>query len=89
MSAILFPLPAAFAVNPIGVTGEGISAIRGAAEHVSRRVNWLTEIVCPDLPYYDKPTCSSRIALLSAALSAKEEKSWFKRIFNSFGGRKK
>lgn len=75
--------------NTISVTGEGISAIRGAAEHVSRRVNWLTEIVYPDLPYYDKPTCSSRIALLSAALSTKEEKSWFKRIFNSFGGRKK
>lgn len=75
--------------NTISVTGEGISAIRGAAEHVSRRVNWLTEIVFPDLPYYDKPTCSSRIALLSAALSKKAEKSWFKRIFNSFGGRKK
>ncbi|MBR2442549.1 MAG: hypothetical protein IKB20_05770 [Clostridia bacterium] len=75
--------------NTISVTGEGISAIRGAAEHVSRRVNWLTEIVFPDLPYYDKPTCSSRIALLSAAISTKEERGWFRRIFNCFGGRKK
>ena len=75
--------------NTISVTGEGISGIKGAAEHIAKRVNWLTETVYPDLPYYDKPTCSSRIALLSAALAEKKEEGWLRRIFNNFGGRKK
>jgi cell division ATPase FtsA len=78
-----------FAVNPIGITGEGISAIAGAAEHISKRLNRLTEIIYPDLPYYDKPTFSSRISLLNMALSDKQKRGWFKRIFNGFGGKKK
>lgn len=76
-------------VNPISVTGEGISGIKGAAEHIAKRVNWLTEIAYPDLPYYDKPTCSSRIALLSTALADRPKTGWFQSIFNNIGGKKK
>ena len=77
-------------VNPISVTGEGVSAIKGATEHISKRIGWLTEAAYPDLPYYDKPTCSSRIALLNMALSDQQtKKSWWQSIFNNFGGKKK
>jgi cell division ATPase FtsA len=78
----------AFAVNPIGVTGEGINAVAGASEHIAKRLNRLTEIVYPDLPYYDKPTYSSRIALISMAFADEQKKGWWKKIFN-FGGKKK
>ncbi len=76
-------------VNPISVTGEGISAIKGAAEHISKRVGWLTETVYPDLPYYDKPICSSRISLLATALSDRMEIGWMEKILNIIGGKKK
>ena len=78
-----------FAVNPIGVTGEGIVGIAGATEHISGRLNRLTEVVYPDLPYYDKPSFSSRMALLHMALGDKVKRSWFYRIFNTIGGKKK
>ena len=45
-------------------------------------------VVCPDLPYYDKPLFSSRIALLSTALSDKKKNGFMYRIFNIFGGKK-
>ena len=77
------------AINPISITGEGISCIKGAAEHIAKRVGWLTEIVSPDLPYYDKPTCSSRIALLSMALSNCKSQSWWERLFYKNGGKRK
>ena len=80
--------PIMTAINPISITGEGISAIKGASEHIAKRVGWLTEIVSPDLPYYDKPTCSSRIALLSMALSDGKEQTWWERLFNKNGGKK-
>lgn len=79
----------ALAVNPISVTGEGIAGIAGATEHVAKRINRLTEIVAPELPYYDKPTFSSRMALLNMALSDEKEHGWLHRIFNNFGGKKK
>ncbi len=79
----------AFAVNPISVTGEGISGIAGATEHVAGRLNRLTEIVSPDLPYYDKPVFSSRIALLNMALGDKKKRGFLYRIFNKNGGQKK
>ena len=77
------------AVNPISVTGEGINGLAGAAEHISKRLNRLTEVVYPDLPYYDKPAYSSRMALLSMALFDRVKRGWVQRIFNSFGGKKK
>lgn len=75
-------------VNPISITGEGISYIKGATEHISKRLNRLTEVVYPDLPYYDKPMFASRISLLDMALSDRKTQSWFHKIFN-FGGKKK
>ncbi len=73
--------------NPISVTGEGIFGIKGVAEHVARRLNRLTEIVYPDLPYFDKATFSSRISLLNAATEGKEKKRGLLRRL--FGGKRK
>ncbi len=67
--------------NPIGITGEGISGIKGVAEHVSRRLNRLTEIVYPDLPYFDKASFSSRISLLNTATGTEKKKGLLHRIF--------
>lgn len=78
----------ALAVNPISITGEGIGGIGGASEHVANRLNRLTEIISPDLPYYDKPAFSSRIALLSTALSDKGKRRWINKFFKIFGGKK-
>ncbi|MBQ8319605.1 MAG: hypothetical protein IJX81_01885 [Clostridia bacterium] len=72
--------------NPLSLTGEGIGSIMGAAEHISKRLSRITEIVAPELPYYDKPAFSSRIAVLSAALDGKKKKGLFAKIF---GGKKK
>lgn len=76
-------------INPISLTGEGISAIKGSKEHISKRLSRLTEVVVPDLPYFDKPSFSSRIALLNTAIADAEKRGWWKRIFNGFGGKKK
>lgn len=76
-----------FAVNPISVTGEGVGYIAGMAEHISKRLNRLTEVIAPDLPYYDKPSFSSRLAALNMALKDVKKRSWIQRLFNS-GGRK-
>lgn len=78
-----------FTVNPINVTGEGIGGVAGALEHISKRLNRLTEIAYPDLPYYDKPSYSSRIAILDMSLTDRTKRGLFYRIFNNFGGRKK
>ena len=77
-----------FASSPLSVTGEGIGGIGGAAEHIAKRLGRMTRVVYPDLPYYDKPVFSSRIALLSAALSERKKRGLFGRIFNIFGGKK-
>ncbi len=76
-------------VNPIGITGEGIGYIKGATEQIASRLNRRTEIIYPDLPYYDKPAFSSKISLLDMALSDKKKRGWLYRIFNNFGGKKK
>lgn len=73
-------------VNPISVTGEGVNEIKGLAEHVSKRLNRLTEIVYPELPFFGKPSFSSRIGLLNAALTDKEKVGWISRLF---GGKRK
>ncbi|MBQ2702205.1 MAG: hypothetical protein IJF64_04360 [Clostridia bacterium] len=78
----------ALIVNPIGITGEGIGYIKGGAEHISKRLNRLTEIIYPDLPYYDKPAFSSRIALLNAAISKQKKTGWIYKIFHRAGGKK-
>ncbi len=72
--------------NPIGLTGEGVGSIKGIAEHVSKRLNRLTEIVYPDLPYFDKPIFSSRISLLNAATGEGRKRGFLQRLF---GGKRK
>ena len=80
----------ALSVNPISLTGEGIGVIAGAAEHLSSRLNRLTETVVPQLPYYDKPAFSSRIGSLNDATSGQQKKhGLFHRIFKGFGGKGK
>lgn len=76
-------------INPISITGEGITYIKGATEHLAGRLNRLTEVVYPDLPYYDKPNYSSRISLLDMALSDRKKRGFWNRIFNKMGGKKK
>ena len=76
-----------FAVNPISVTGEGVGKIAGVAEHISKRLNRLTEVVVPDLPYYDKPDYSSKIALLNMATIDGKKRGVFQRLFK-LGGNK-
>jgi cell division ATPase FtsA len=66
------------------VTGEGVDGISGVAEHISRRLNHMYKIARPDLPYHDRASDSSRVALL--AMAAKSSK---KKGFKLFGGRKK
>jgi cell division ATPase FtsA len=75
-----------FMVNPLSLTGEGVSAIAGVAEHVSKRLSRITEIVAPDLPYYDKTECSSKISLLAAAIEESPKTNIFTRLFK--GARK-
>ena len=54
--------------KPLYVTGEGIKAIRGTAEHLSNRLVCAVEVIAPRVPYYDKPKFSSLFSLLNAAL---------------------
>ncbi len=67
--------------HPIDVTGEGVNGIKGLTEHISRRLNRLTEVVYPDLPYFDKPAFSSRISLLNVATSRAKKKGFLQRLF--------
>lgn len=75
--------------RPISITGEGITWLKGAAEHLSRRLNRLTEIVYPDLPYYDKPAFSSRIGLMDTATRDSARNGLWQKIIQVFGGKKK
>jgi len=72
--------------NPISITGEGAVGIKGMAEHVSSRLNRLTEIVYPDLPYFDRPIFSSRISLLNTATKQNKKGGLLQRIF---GGKRR
>lgn len=74
---------------PLLITGEGVTGVAGVAEHLSKRLNRFAEIVSPDLPYYDKPTFSSRIALLNTALGDKAKGGFLYKLLNLLGGRKK
>ena len=80
---------AAMTVNPISVTGEGVLGIKGITEHIEKRVGWVTETVYPDLPYYDKPTASSKISLLHMAVNDQTTSGGFwQRFLKRLGGKK-
>lgn len=68
------------------VSGEGLSEIRGAIEHISKRLNRVLEPVAPELPYYNKPAMSSRVSLLDMACEDNRKSGFLYRIFNGFGG---
>ncbi len=72
--------------KPIYVSGEGFAGIRGALEHMSKRLSCVCEQVAPDLPYYNKPSMSSRIALIDMASEDSRASGSLKRFLNIFGG---
>lgn len=72
--------------KPLYVSGEGLSGIRGALEHVSKRIERVCEQLTPDLPYYNKPSMSSRIALLDMACGDRRRSGMLYRLINKFGG---
>lgn len=80
LSAFLDECPA-FSSRPILLTGEGITGIRGVEEHISGRVSRDVNVVAPELPYYNKPSMTSRIALLHRALEEEKKNGFFRRIF--------
>ncbi len=53
--------------KPVYVSGEGLTDVRGALEHIAKRINRMTEMTSPHIPYYNRPSMSSRIALMDMA----------------------
>ncbi len=72
--------------KPIYVTGEGICKIRGALEYISKWLSRVCEQIVPDVPYYNKPEMSSRIALLDMAYEDNRKRGAIYRLINGFGG---
>ena len=72
--------------KPLYVSGEGLAEIRGALEHVSKRVSRVCEMLAPDLPYYNKPAMSSRIALTDLAYEDHRKSGFLYKLLNIFGG---
>lgn len=67
---------------PLSVTGGGICFMRGAKEHLSRRLNIMVETLFPPVPHMNKPTDSSLAALLDLALLQPVKKENFiKKLF--------
>jgi len=55
--------------GPLLISGEGIKVVRGAAEHISGRLETGVEVIAPNVPYYDKPQFSSLLSLLDMSLN--------------------
>ena len=53
---------------PLMITGGGIPYIRGAKEHISKRLGMSVEVVTPKIPLMDKPTESAILSLMELAL---------------------
>ena len=53
---------------PLMITGGGITYIRGAKEHLSKRLGSVVEVVAPKVPLMDKPTESTILSLMELAL---------------------
>lgn len=49
------------------LTGGGVTGIRGAREYIAAKLGKQVEIVCPQVPQYNKPEFSSSISLLDVA----------------------
>lgn len=72
--------------KPLYVSGEGLYEIRGGLEYMSRRISRVCELLAPDLPYYNKPSMSSRFALLDMAYEEHRKSGILYRFLNGFGG---
>ena len=72
--------------KPIYISGEGLSSIRGALEHISKRLSRTCEKLAPDLPYYNKTSMSSRIALMDMASEDHRKSKLMYRLINIIGG---
>jgi len=59
---------------PFFLTGEGITSIRGAIKYIEHGLIKAIEVVAPKLPPYNKPTESSAISLLNAAMHCSGKK---------------
>ena len=53
---------------------------------MSKRLSCVCEQVAPDLPYYNKPSMSSRIALIDMASEDSRTSGSLNRFLNIFGG---
>lgn len=53
---------------PLLITGDGITNIRGACEHIANRLNSAVAVVAPNVPMMDKPAEASALSLLNLAL---------------------
>ena len=71
--------------NTLWITGEGVGAIMGIADHMSRRLERSVKILSPDLAYNDRPSQSSRLALLSMAITGQQKKF----PYRLFGGKRR
>ncbi len=67
--------------KPLYISGDGIADIRGAREHISKRANRMCECIAPELPYYNKPSMSSYIALMNMACGDRERRGFFSNLF--------
>ncbi len=72
--------------KPVYVTGEGLSDVRGALEHISKRISRVCEEVAPALPYYNKPSASSKISLVDLAVQDHQKSGFLHKLLNGFGG---
>lgn len=72
--------------KPLYVSGEGVCEIRGALEHISKRLNCVCEQLVPDLPYYNKSAMSSRIALVDMAYEDNRKNGILNKLLNMIGG---
>ncbi|MBQ9081353.1 MAG: hypothetical protein IJY26_01800 [Clostridia bacterium] len=86
LAAFLEECSAISANRTLLITGEGITGIRGAVEHISKRLNRETDVLAPELPYYNKPSMSSKISLLHYALKNRKKEGFFNKLLNGFGG---
>ncbi len=75
-----------FDYKPLYVSGEGVTEIRGALEHMTRRIDRVCEQLVPNLPYFNKPSMSSRIALIDMAYEDNRKSGLLYRLTNGFGG---
>ena len=68
---------------PLSLTGGGISYIRGSKEHLSKRLNMVVNDVVSKIPYMNKPSQSSYLALMDLALEqVPKKKGFFQKLFS-------